>query len=106
MNNLEELECRKKELELKRDIAKLERNERIASKVSSVMADAKDFSAEVSDKVVKHGVGTSGWSWLLVGPLTLFGLYLVLGGLIDGPKVIALIGLSFLIPAWAKLKRK
>jgi len=106
MSDLEELERRKKELELRRDIAKLERNERISNKVSNIAADAKDISVGISTKVAERGVRTGGWSWLWVGPLTLFGLYLVLGGLVDGPIFVALIGAVCLVPAWAKLMRK
>lgn len=106
MSNLNELERKKKELELRRDIAKLERNERIAKKVSNFAADAKDHSTGISSKVAKRAARTGAWSWLWVGPLTLLGLYLVLGGLVDGPIFIALIGAVCLVPAMAKFARK
>jgi hypothetical protein len=61
--SLEELEQRKKELELKRDIAKLERNERLAKELP---------------------VSVGAWSWMWVAPLTLVGLYFLLLGLADG----------------------
>ena len=96
----------KKELELRRDIAKLERNERIANKVSNLAADAKDHSAEISHKVAEQAGATGRWSWWWVAPLTLLGLYLVLGGLVDGPIFIALIGTVCLVPALAKVVGK
>lgn len=106
MSDLNELERRKKELELRRDIAKLERSERIADKISNFAADTKDHSIEISSKVAERAERTGRWSWLWVGPLTLLGLYLVLGGLVDGPIFIALIGAVCLIPAWVKFARK
>ena len=106
MNDLNELERRKKELELRRDIAKLERNERIANKISNFAADAKDHSTGISSRVAERASRTGKWSWLWVGPLTLLGLYLVLGGLVDGPVFIALIGAVCIVPALAKFARK
>lgn len=105
MTDLEELERRKKELELRRDIAKLERNERIASKASKIADDAKDLTSGVTQNVVNRGSKTAAWSWLWVAPLTLFGLFLVLGGLVDGPISVALVGMLFLVPAIAKFAR-
>ncbi|MBK6852177.1 MAG: hypothetical protein IPG93_11270 [Burkholderiales bacterium] len=106
MSDLEDLERRKKELELRRDIAKLERNERIVNQVSNIAADAKELSVGISTKVAERGVKTGGWSWLWVGPLTLFGLYLVLVGLVDGSILVSLFGAVCLVPLWAKLTRK
>ncbi len=104
MATLEELERRKKELELQRDIARLERNERIGSRASDIAANASNVVRGVSETVQEQRSSATTWSWLWVAPLTLFGLYLVLGGLIDGPLVIALIGLVLLLPAIWKVR--
>ena len=55
MNNFEELEIRKRELQLKSDIAKLERSERI-----------------------RNASSAASWSWLWVGPLGLLGCFLII----------------------------
>ena len=103
MTSLEDLERRKKELELKRDIARLERNERIGNKASSFAAQATELASDVSDSVKTQKVKSKGWSWLWVAPLALLGAYLVLGGLVDGPITVALAGFVLLLPAIAKL---
>lgn len=102
MSEIEELERRKKELELKRDIARLERNERIANKASKIANEAKGITSNVSKSVVARGTRTASWSWIWVAPLTLFGLYLVLGGIVDGPIIIAAVGAICLVPIFAK----
>jgi len=106
MTSLEELEKRKRELQLRRDIAKLERNERISNKALKVVDSAKDLTSGVSQNIVNRSAKTATWSWLWVTPLTLFGLYLVLGGLFDGLPLVILIGLLFLIPVIAKFARR
>ncbi len=102
MSEIEELERRKKELELRRDIARLERNERIANEASRIANEAKGITSEVSKNVVAHGARTASWSWKWVAPLTLFGLYLILGGVVDGPIIVAGLGLLCLVPILAK----
>ena len=89
MSDLEELERRKKELELRRDIHRLERNERITEKLSRASESAMEVTAGVVTTVVERSARTGRWSWLWVAPLGLVGAYLVLGGLVDGPIIIA-----------------
>lgn len=103
MDDLEALERKKRELELRRDIAKLERNEEIRNKASSVTAEVSSRVSGISTRVATSAAGTRKLSWLWVGPLTLVGIYLVLGGLTDGPRVVALVGAVFLIPAYQKI---
>jgi hypothetical protein len=85
-SEIEELKKRKEELELKRDIAKLERRELHEQKLESV----------------------SKWSWKWVGPLTVAGLYFLVGGIAEWPgKGVAVpIGLVMLSPAFLKIFNK
>lgn len=106
MSDIDELERRKKELELRRDIRQLERNERFGQKVSQVADGAKSATADIASTVVERSSRTGKWSWIWVAPLTLFGAYLVLGGLVDGPILIAGIGVLLLVPAWFKVSGK
>lgn len=103
MTNLEALEQRKKELELRRDIARLERNERIANKASDIATGASNLVSDAAATVQTQKSKVATWSWIWVGPLTLIGIYLVLGGLVDGPFGIALAGLVLLYPSFVKL---
>ena len=103
MSGLEDLERRKKELELQRDIRRLERNERVAQKLSQAADDAKDVTAQLTSGVLERSARTGKWSWIWVAPLGLLGAYLVLGGLVDGPVLIAGVGALLLVPAWFKV---
>ena len=106
MADLEELERRKRELELKRDIARLERNEKIASTAASIADEAKTVSAGISHKVGAAGAKTAHWSWWWVLPLTLFGIWVVLIGLDEKLPVLALFGCIFLVPCLAKILKR
>ena len=103
MTSLEDLERRKKELELRRDISRLERNERAANKASSMAGQASEIASGLSESVKSQKAKATTWSWFWVAPLGLFGGYLVLGGLVDGPVLIAVVGLVLLLPTIAKL---
>ena len=103
MPELEDLEKRKKELELRRDIARLERNERIAHKAADIAADASNLAAGISATVQAKKASAPTWSWLWVGPLMLLGLYLIAGGLVDGPIALSLVGVVLVVPALGKL---
>ena len=103
MSDLEELERRKRELELKRDIARLERNEKIANAAANIADEAKTVSAGISRKVAAAGGKTAHWSWWWVLPLTLFGIWAVVVGLEEKWPVLALIGCVFLAPCLAKM---
>lgn len=81
MAELDELEQRKKELELRRDIRRLERSERLSEHAPK-------------------------WSWLWIAPLGLVGAVIILGGLIDGPIGITAVGLALLVPVWLKVRGK
>lgn len=102
MADLEELERRKRELELRRDIAKLERNERLANKANHFVETASIVTSQVSVGT-KRRVG--GWGWFPVSICTLIGSFLVLGGLHDGVLVIAGMGAVFFLPLFLKLSR-
>ncbi len=58
MPDLEQLERRKRELELKRDIARLERNEKIADVAASISNEAKNVSVGISHRVAAAAAGT------------------------------------------------
>ena len=103
MADLEELERRKRELELRRDIARLERNERLASKATKIAETTSGVAAEVSAKA-KSRIG--GWGWFSVSVCTLIGGFLVLGGLHDGVLAIVAVGAVFLLPLFFKLSRR
>ena len=104
--DLEQLERRKRELELRRDIARLERNERLSTKTAEIASSASGLAEDVSANLSAKRVRIGGWSWVLVVLSTLLGGYLVLGGLVDGPIWIAAIGAVFLVPLYAKLRRQ
>lgn len=99
MGELEELERRKRELELRRDIAKLERNERLANKASKVSGAATSASARATSKVAS-------WGWFAVSICTGIGGFLLVGGLQDGKLAITAVGVVFLIPLYFKLTRR
>ncbi len=102
MADLEELERRKRELELRRDIAKLERNERLANKANQIVDTTSNVATEVSASAKKR---VGGWGWFSVSVCTLSGAFLVLGGLHDGVLIIVGIGAVFLLPLYFKLSR-
>jgi len=102
MADLEELERHKRELELRRDIAKLERNERLANKASHIVETTSSVATEVSASAKKR---VGGWGWFPVSVCTLIGGFLVLGGLHDGVFIIVGIGAVFLLPLFFKLSR-
>jgi len=79
---LEELERRKKELELRRDIARLERNEKIVQAIA-------DFDRHL----------------LWVVPCTLGGLFFMIVGIHDGWFVGVLMGVFLLAPPMPRLLR-
>lgn len=86
MSDLEELRRRKEELELQRQIARLERREQIGSAAERV----KDRTAR--------------WSWWVVGPLTFIGGIFTLHGFGNGGVPSAIFGLALLLPVLAKLR--
>jgi len=102
MSDLEELERRKRELELRRDISRLERNERLANKANQIVDSTSSVASGVSASA-KRRVG--GWGWFSVSVCTLIGGFLVLGGLHDGVFMIVGIGAVFLLPLFFKLSR-
>lgn len=102
MADLEELERRKRELELRRDIAKLERNERLSTKANQIVDTTSNVATEVSASAKRR---VSGWGWFSVSVCTLIGAFLVLGGLHDGVLIIVGIGAVFLLPLYFKLSR-
>lgn len=77
---LEELERRKKELELRRDIARLERNEKITNAVTH-------FDRHL----------------LWVVPCTLGGIFFLVAGIHDGSLLAVLIGVCLLVPPMPRL---
>ena len=88
MTSLEDLERKKRELELRRDIAQLERNERIA-----------DGSAKLAAVPLKTG----GWSWGKITACTVVGvLFLILA---DGTTISYIIGSLLMLPLAFKLFR-
>jgi len=103
MPDLEQLERRKRELELKRDIARLERNEKIADVAASISNEAKNVSVGISHRVAAAGGKTAHWSWWWVLPITLFGIWAVVVGLEEKWPLLALFGCVFLAPSLAKI---
>jgi hypothetical protein len=101
MSDIDALERRKRELELRRDIAKLERNERLTNKAAEFAETTSGLAADVSAKAKRKVVG---WSWLSVSIFTLIGAFLVLGGLHDGALGIAVVGALFFLPFYFKIK--
>jgi hypothetical protein len=77
MNTLEELEQRKKELLLRKEVAQLERSERFRVK-------------------------SAAWSWWWVGPLTFIGGFCIVAAFADGVIAPAFIGILALIPVAIK----
>lgn len=75
---LEQLEERKRELELQREIAKLERNQRLTNRVGKL-------------------------SWILVAPLTVFALYILLVAVVDGKLDSLAVSIVCFIPIAIKL---
>ena len=93
MTNLDELEKKKRELELRRDIAKLERQERIstvASQATSTVATRLDPSR---------------WSWWWVGPLGGLGAYLAMW-IYQGMVELLFAGVLLMVPAAIKLLKR
>ncbi|MGV8805338.1 MAG: hypothetical protein ACWA6Y_10300 [Polaromonas sp.] len=88
MSDIEDLERKKRELELRRDIAQLERNERIA-----------DGSAKLAAVPLKTG----GWSWGKIAACTIVGaLFLILA---DGTTISYVIGFLLMLPLVFKVFR-
>jgi hypothetical protein len=83
MTPIEELERRKQELQLRSDIAKLEREERLRASSSKI----------------------DSWSWKWVAPLSVVSLYFVLGGVEDGKPGAIVVGLVLLVPLLLKVLR-
>ena len=102
-DDLDALERKKRELELRRDIAHLQRNEEIRSRVSNVTSNLSLHVSNVTNKVTTGSVWSGRLSWWWIVPLSALGGYLILGGLFDGPKIVALIGAVFLLPACMKI---
>jgi hypothetical protein len=98
MADLEELERRKRELELQRDIDRLERNERLRRQAEKIGSAASGASAKAKSKLASWG-----WGW--VSACALFGAFLVFGGLHDGALLIIGVGAVLLLPLFAKLSR-
>jgi hypothetical protein len=103
MSDLEELERRKRELELRRDISRLERNERLANSASKFAEKTSDVAADASAKAASK---VRGWGWPSVSVCTLVGAFLVFGGLHDGVLGISAAGALFLVPLYLKLSRR
>lgn len=101
MTNLEELESRKKKLELERDIAGLEKNERWRVRRTKITETTSGVAASVSAKA-RAKIG--GWGWFSVSVCALIGAVLVLGGLFDGALGIVAVGAVFLLPLLIKLR--
>ncbi len=72
MDDLNELKRRKEQLELERDIARLEREARIGQAVT----ERVDGIGAKADRITK-------WSWAWVGPLTAVGLWCMAMGTLD-----------------------
>lgn len=100
MADFEALERRKRELELRRDIAKLERHERLANKASGIVGTTSSVVSNVSARAKTR---LRSWGWFPVSICTLIGGFLVVGGLHDGVLVIVGIGAVFLLPLFLKL---
>ena len=81
MSELEELERKKKELQLRQEIAELERKERMRS--------ASNNFAQ--------------WNWMWVAPLTIFGAFLFIVGIGNGEPAPVIFGVLLLIPVGLKL---
>ena len=103
MSDLEELERRKRELELRRDIARLERNERLANKATKIAETTSGVAADASAKATRK-IGE--WGWFPVSICTIVGAFLVLGGLQDGALITVAVGAIFLLPLYLKLSRR
>lgn len=102
MENLEELEKRKRELELRRDIARLERNEKLANRTAKMV----DNAATIASKVEVAKSKTSKWSWGIVVPCSLVGAFLIFAGIVDSVHASTLIGVVLLFPLFAKMVRQ
>ena len=88
MSNIEELERRKRELELRRDIAQLERNERIADETK---------------RVASIPLKTSGWSWPTIAACAIIGAFFLV--LADGTTISYIIGAALMLPLIFKIFR-
>jgi hypothetical protein len=96
MADLEELERRKRELELRRDIARLERNDRLKRKAEEIASTASEASTKARSKLAT-------WSWGRVWMCAIPGAVLLLGGLHDGSPILAGVGGVLLVPLVARL---
>jgi glycerol-3-phosphate acyltransferase PlsY len=85
MSDLEELEKRKQELELRRDIANLEHKERTRVGRSKL-----------------SGTITS-WRWWWVGPLSILGVFWSIAGFDGGEPGAGVLGIIFTLPLILKL---
>src|SRR5258708_18269237 len=102
MTNLEQLERQKRELELRRDIAGLEKNEHWRVRRTKITETTSGVAASGSAKA-RAKIG--GWGWFSVSVCTLIGAFLVLGGLFDGALGIVAVGAVFFLPLFIKLSR-
>lgn len=81
MSTLEELEQRKKELQLRSEIARLERENRVRA------TSAK----------------TAAWRWWWIAPLSVAGVFLAAAGLGDNQPGAVFLGLVLLVPLLLKV---
>jgi len=102
MENLDELERQKRELELRGNIARLKQSERWRGRRTKIAETTSGVAANVSAKA-RAKIG--GWGWFSVSVCTLIGAFLVLGGLFDGALGIVAVGAVFLLPLAIKLSR-
>src|SRR5258708_3792477 len=102
MTNLEQLERQKRELELRRDIAGLEKNEHWRVRRTKITETTSGVAASVSAKA-RAKIG--GWGWFSVSVCTLIGAVLVLGGLNGLGVGIFAVGAVFLLPLFIKLSQ-
>ena len=79
-NTIEKLEKRNREFQLRHEIAKLERSERV-----------RDTSSKVSSKA-------GSWSWWWVGPISILGLGFVFLAVAANKSAAILPGIALLVP--------
>lgn len=92
MADLEELKRRKEQLELERDIARLEREARVGQAVSGGV----DRVSERVDKIAK-------WSWMWVVPVTLLAVFAVILAFDKETVGHTLAAVLLLVPIFAKM---
>lgn len=104
MANIDQLEARKKELELQRDIARLERNAKFKEKAADVITD---MAAGAAQKVQTSSGKAKTWSWLWVGPAALVGGFFALAALESRGGgdilILSVLATALLLPAVLKL---